>query len=193
MERTRRTRTTIPDLKQPTTSSLSDFDYELDSYEFDFEEDIKINPDYLDVEFLDFPEILAKYSKESARASKNAKLAEEKVKTIRSMVVKEEQEGTTKHNAVTLEAAYRLDDRYRAAKLEWVNATHYADQCMNLVFALQAKKQSLENLVKLSGQEYFAASDRGLDLSESAKLFREMKLKRTEDKIRELANLRVRG
>ena len=64
---------------------------------------------------------------------------------------------------------------------------------MNLVFALQAKKQSLENLVKLSGQEYFAASDRGLDLSESAKLFREMKLKRTEDKIRERANRRVRG
>ena len=56
--------------------------------EFNYEADLRIDPDFLDAEFLNHPALFMKYAEQSAKANKLAKEAEERVKTLRSELVK---------------------------------------------------------------------------------------------------------
>lgn len=143
--------------------------------EFDYDKDLHIDPNYLDAEFLNHAQIFMKYCRESARANKAAKIAEEKVKTTRSELIKQAKESGEKYTETTLEAYYRLDPKYVAAKTEWINATFYADLLVNAVFAFQARKSALENLVRLHGQEYFSTPQEPRDLPEAAARLEELK------------------
>jgi len=137
--------------------------------EFNYEEDLKIDPNYLDAEFLNHSLLFMKYAQESARSNKAAKAAEEHVKTVRSQIIKRCKESGDKHTETTLEAAYRLDPEYIEAKQEWIEATFYADLCNNAVFAMQSRKSALENLIRLHGQEYFSTPQEPRDLPEAVK------------------------
>lgn len=165
---------------------------ETEEMEFDIENDLKIDPDFLDAEFLNHPVLFMKYAKASAKANKAAKQAEEKVKTVRSMLVKEATGTDAAKNATTLEAYYRLDPSYIAAKKAWVEATYEADCLVNAVFAMQARKSTLENLVRLHGQEYFSTPQEPRDLPEAAKRLTELKTNSVEKIVREATNRRRR-
>lgn len=137
--------------------------------EFNYEEDLRIDPNYLDAEFLNHSMVFMKYAKESANANRTAKQTEENVKTIRSQIIKTLKESGEKHTETTLEAGYRLDPGYIQAKQEWIEATFYADLCNNAVFAMQSRKSALENLIRLHGQEYFSTPQEPRDLPEALK------------------------
>lgn len=157
----------------------------LASNDFNYEEDLKIDPNYLDVEFLTHSEVFMRYAKLSSVAKRDASFAEEKLKTIRSQIIKRCKESGDKHTETTLEATYRLDPEYIEAKDELINANYTADLMSNAVFAFQSRKTALENLVRLYATSYNSGPEEPRDLPEAAKRLQEMKEVKTEKTIRE--------
>lgn len=156
--------------------------------EFDYENDLHIDPDFLDAEFLNHPLVFMKYAKASARANKEAREAEERVKTLRSELIRDAKESGEKYTETTLEAYYRNDEDYQAAKQDWIDKTYHADILNNAVFAFQARKTALENLVRLHGQEYFSSPQEPHDLSEAAENLERIKKKSVQNKIKSRMN-----
>lgn len=153
--------------------------------EFDYESDLEIDPFALDTEFANHPIVFMKYAKASAKANKIAKLAEEKVKTVRSQLIKEAKESGEKHTETTLEAYYRTQPEYQKAKQEWIDATYEADLLNNAVFAFQARKLALENLVVLQGREYYSEPQVPRDSPDVEEAVDKIKKKGVTNKIRE--------
>ena len=139
--------------------------------DLNYEEDLRIDPDNLDVEWLEQPSVFMKYSELSAQAEKEARKAEEKVKIIRSELVlliysdPEKYLGEdVKPTAQLIEAAYRKDRDHRAAKKAFVLAQHRADVLRQAVSAFHQRRVALENLVRLQAQGYFAGPSEPRDL-----------------------------
>ena len=143
---------------------------------------------FLDAEFLNHAEIFMKYAKASAQASREAKYAEERVKTLRSEIIRDEKRDNPKHTETTLEAAYRNDSEYKEAKAECIEAQFKADLLANAVYAFQARKVALENLVRLHGQEYYSSPKTPHDLPEAAERLNDAKERGTEQRIRRATN-----
>jgi len=126
-----------------------------------YHDDLKIDPDNLDVEWLNQPNIFMEYAELSARAEYEAKRAEEKVKTIRSEIILEVQQNPDlvpegKATAQATEAYFRTKPEYKEAKRAMHEAYYNAQILANAVSAFHQRRVALENLVKLQGQGYFA-------------------------------------
>lgn len=124
--------------------------------ELNFESDIEIDPDALDVEMLRHASLFYKYSKHEAEVKYNLALAQERVKTIRSELIKEAGLDKTIKNAQQTEAYYRNDIEYQKAKKEAIEAEYEANMAGAAVWAFNQRKITLENLVKLAAMDYFA-------------------------------------
>lgn len=128
-----------------------------------YKEDMKIDPDALDVEWLKQPDLEMKYIELCANARKELRYAEEEVKTVRSELINEANEspkeccGKEKPNAADIEAYYRSNDRYKAAKQQFVEAQEAAQILEDMKNAIHfTRTKALENLVTLQSQNYFA-------------------------------------
>jgi len=129
----------------------------------DYERDMKIDVDSLDVEWWDQSSLALKYGKHYADLWEQVKFAEEEVKIIRSELILKANENPSKcchkdkPNLNDIEAYYRTDKKYREAKdkliglqKELMYAEHAKDQIC------WTRRAALENLVKLHGQQWFA-------------------------------------
>ncbi len=132
--------------------------------DYDYTNDIKINPDALDVEWLRQPELYMKYCEAAANAKRAAATAMEKIKVIRSQLIKEAREEGLAKNAGQEEAYYRDHVSHKRAKAEWIEKEHVAAILHSAVFAFNQRKDALENLVRLAGQGYFATPEVPRDL-----------------------------
>jgi hypothetical protein len=186
-----------------TSSSVGRFAWEpTEPHEpehFDYDADLSIDLNFLHLECEKHPKLFMKYSKEASRAKRAASWAEEKVKTLRSQLVKEANTNPDmylgkgiKPTAPIVEAYYRDHPDYCNAKREWIEAVYYADLMSGTVFAFQARKLSLENEVKLHGQQYYSVPAIE-NLSEAAKQFNDLKERNIETRIRERLNHRKEG
>jgi hypothetical protein len=135
-----------------------------------------------------------RYAKESSRAAKAASYAEERVKTIRSGLVRDANEDPDgilgkgiKATAPNVEAYYRNDEEYQRVKAEWIDAVYYADLMKNCVFAMQSRKSMLEMEVKLHGQQYYSVPEIE-NLSDAAKQFTKLKEQSVEQRIKDRLN-----
>ena len=158
--------------------------------EFDIEADLAIDPDFLDAEFLNHPAVFMRYARESAKANKAAKQAEETVKLVRSELTNMANIDPdaclgkgVKPTVTAVEAFYRQHEDHKKAKEVWVEACYMADLLSNAVFAFQARKSALENLVRLHGQNYFSTPQEPRDLPESAERLRELKESSVEKRV----------
>lgn len=151
-----------------------------------YEEDLHINEDALDVEWLDQPKKFMRYAELSAKANERLRKAEEKVKTIRSELALEVTEkgqeliGKAKPTAGDIEAYYRTHLDYIAAKEAVSDIMFEAEMLANAVSAFQQRKTALENLTRLHGQSYFSGPTEPRDLSESYKEQHKERVKTTE-------------
>lgn len=149
---------------------LDPYDYD----DFEYEEDLEIDPDALDVEWLEQPRRFMKYCRAAREADRKAKRAHEKLKTVRSELVNKANEdpmtllGIAKPTAQAVEAFYRTQQNYKDAKAEWVEAEHERDVLNDAVFAFQQRKMALENLVRLISLDYFKSPVEPRDLSKEA-------------------------
>lgn len=142
----------------------------------DYARDLKINPNQLDVEWLEQPLLFHAYSAKSAEANKHVRKCEELVKVTRSELVLEAGiKGSAvlgagvKPTASNIEAFFRNDINYKKAKADLHEAQFQQEMLTNAVSAFHQRKYALENLTRLHGQNYFAGPTIPRELSEEYK------------------------
>jgi hypothetical protein len=131
--------------------------------ELNYEEDVKIDQDALDVEWLGQASLGLKYGRNVAHWHHVVARLEEEKKTMRSELIMEANKhpekccGKEKPNAADIEAYYRSSENYQGVVSKLLDAQYeaeYAEVAKNEI--CYSRKSALENLVKLHGQMYFA-------------------------------------
>jgi len=124
--------------------------------ERNYEQDISIDVNSLDLEWNQQAFIFGYYSKQLAKAIRNVNRVWEKLKIRRSELIQECRENDPKASAPVMEAYYRTNEDHQKLKQDLFDAEYERDILQNAVYALNHKKAALEKLVILHGQSYFA-------------------------------------
>lgn len=127
----------------------------------DYELDITIQEDQLDIECLEQPRLMLKYTRHAAEMRRKADEAEEALDVVKAEVEKEIREDPEHFNIpkiteAAVKAAILLERRYKAANKTFINAKFEAKVADGAVKAFENRKDMLEALIKLHGQSYFA-------------------------------------
>lgn len=136
----------------------------------DYEKDIQIDADGLDVEWLNQAPLMLKYAKLSAEMRKQVDLAKEKLDIVRAEVDRDIRTdpklfGIDKITEATVQNTILLTNKYQNASSEYLEAKHEFEVSRVAVQAVEQRKDALENLVKLHGMSYFAGPSVPRDLS----------------------------
>lgn len=148
----------------------------------EYENDLEIDSDKLDQEWLNQPNLFMKYAEKSAEAKKAMDEANERVKVTRSLLIKECKENFKKATSLEIEAYYRQDSRHIKAKKAHIQSEFEYNILNNVVFALHQRKTALENLVRLWADQYFSSPR--MPENVNSEMESEMRKKAVRDKIR---------
>ena len=144
----------------------------IDDLGLDFQADLAINPDELDIAALEQSNLAMKYSREAAHYSRIVKKCQEKVKVTRSKLIKEVNDDPEKclgkgqkATGPNQEAYYRDHPSHIAAKKELIDAEYQYDLVKAAAdhVAFQRSKM-IQVLSSLLNAEYFAAPGFARDL-----------------------------
>ena len=143
------------------------------STKIDYENDIHIDEEALDVEWLEQPGLMRRYTKYAAQLGKVLAFAKENVDIVKAGLdlairrtktnygFKEEDKLTESMISSTL----TLQQEYIDALHAYDEAQYEYNMVQGAVKAIDQRKSSLENLVKLHGASYFAGPRVPRDLS----------------------------
>lgn len=139
-----------------------------------FETDVRIDVDALDVEWTRQPELVLKYGKMLAEARARSdqlkealELAEAEVKS--AIRVNPEKFGIEKVTEGAINEALLQSEKYQDALKSYQEARSEQDMLQAGMNAINAKKDALENMVRLLGQNYFAAPTVPRNISEEVR------------------------
>lgn len=133
----------------------------------DYQNDVKIDADALDIEWVRHPAKYMKWAERAAHADKNAKAKKEKLDLVYAKIDNELREVTEKKiTEKMIESQIYLDERYKKASEEWREAIYDANVLQSAVRAMEQKKSALENLVKLWAGAYFSGPKSPRDIRE---------------------------
>lgn len=126
-----------------------------------YEEDIRIDGEALDKEWLNQPSLMMKYAKHAANKRKileetkqNLDIAKaEADQKIRKHPERYKLEKTT--DAIVANAILN-EEGYKQAYSDYLDAKFESDMAQGAVNSFEQRKSALENLVRLYGQQYFA-------------------------------------
>jgi hypothetical protein len=131
-----------------------------------YEDDIEIDEQALDCEWLDQPKRMREYCKVAAEAHRQMDLAKENVDFVRATVERAVRSRPAEYGvapgvrgAVTedsVKAAVQVHEQYQLAVREYIDAKYENDVANGTIRAFDHRKSSLERLVQLHGQSYFA-------------------------------------
>ena len=126
-----------------------------------YEIDIKIDETALDFEWFDQPVKMMEYSTHAAQMKSNldkAKEALDFVKAELDSVIRSDPEafGLKKATDKAIELTILLQEGYKQATKRYLEAKFESDVAFAAVKAFEQRKDALENLVRLHGQQYFA-------------------------------------
>lgn len=138
-----------------------------------FEKDITIDENALDIEWLDQPALVLKYSQYAAKCKQLLDLAKENIDIKRAELDQKIRKNPEKYKIdkvteTAISNAILLDEDFQEIKNEYIDKKYEAEMAQAAVWALQDKKAALENLVRLNGQSYFAGPSVPRDLSREA-------------------------
>ena len=135
---------------------MSNKDFEFNKDDFDYELDTAIDKHKLDKELEVQHSLFMKYSKLSKLAKRIYDHKWEAVKKIRSKIIKKIKKDDPKATGQMIEAQYRDDERHATAKEEMIEAEYQYNILDGAVMSLHQRKTSLQDLVKLYLNEYWA-------------------------------------
>ena len=126
-----------------------------------YEQDLKIDVDALDVEWADQPSLMLRYTKVAAEARMELDKAKEDLGTVKAEIdlqIREDPEsfGIAKVTESAIQSAIILDDGFNKANEKCLQLAYEFEMAQGAVRAVDQRKQALENLVKLHGLQYFA-------------------------------------
>ena len=135
-----------------------------------YETDIRIDETALDVEWLEQPRLMIKYAQHSAEMARRVEIAKTKLDLIKAQLDKDirtdpEKFGIGKITESVVQNTIILDTNYQETEAALIDAKYEYDIARNAVYAINARKDSLENLVRLHGMQYFAGPQVPRDLS----------------------------
>ena len=135
-----------------------------------YKDDMYIDENALDVEFLEQPELMVKYSTLLAEAKQERDLIKEELDLEKAELDLDIRDNPEKYKlGKVTEAAITntiiQEEEYRSILAKFNKANFEINVLQGVVNAIDARKSSLENLVKLHGQEYFAGPSVPHDLS----------------------------
>jgi hypothetical protein len=126
-----------------------------------YEDEMYIDENALDVELLEQPQLVVRYSTQLAEAKAEQALAKEAIDYEKAQIdfaVREDPDkfGIGKITENAINNAILIEDSYRKLLTKYNEATRHVNILQGVVYAINDRKSSLENLVKLHGQQYFA-------------------------------------
>lgn len=163
--------------------------------DLNYERDVSIDPDALDVEWLRQPMNYLTYAQEAARLDSYVKSAKEAMEVMYAQLDRETRRLSEKKlTEAQVEAAILIDEQYKQAQRTFNDALYDYNICIAAVKAMEHKRAALENLVKLYQGSYFAGPREPRNIGEeySKKGFQQMGEERTRDHIRNKMHRRER-
>lgn len=142
--------------------------------ELDFDRDMRIDPNALDVEWVEQAGLAKAYGEYYKDCLARKRRAEEEIKVVRARLTMKANKYPDKYlgqgikpTAPVVEAFYRTHSSHIAAKEEWMNACEECDAAEIAKWEIGGtRKSALENLVQLHQSNYFAAPSFPRNLSE---------------------------
>lgn len=137
-----------------------------------YEKDIIIDETALDIEWLDQPKLMLKYTRHAAQTRQDMDLAKEEVDLVKAELDKEIRDDpekfdiTTKVTEAVVSNTILACDEYKKVIKKYNKAKFEYEVAQGAVRAFDQRKSALENLVRLHGQQYFAGPAIPRDLSD---------------------------
>lgn len=127
----------------------------------DYTNDIKIDETALDLEWLDQASLMMKYTRHAVQMRLEMDKAKEALELVRAELDKSirtnpEKYGIEKITDKVVENTIPMQKDYKEASNNYIQAKFESDLAYSVVKAIDARKDALENLVRLYGQQYFA-------------------------------------
>lgn len=137
--------------------------------ELDYERDVQIDPDALDVEWVEQAQLFLNYAEQAAHAMARVDRAKDKVKVVKAEVFLDvrahpDKYGLEKVTDKAVDAMVESHEDVKAAASELIAFKHESQILDSAVKAFEQRRYSLQNLVQLQGQGYFAAPQEPRDL-----------------------------
>lgn len=137
----------------------------------DYENDVLIEEQALDVEWLRQAELMRKYSVHSAEMRKIMDEAKERLEVGKARIEMDirsnsEKYGLAKITEGAIASTILLQEEYQELNQDYLDARYEYDVAGAAVRAIDQKKTALENLVKLLGAQYFAGPQAPRDLTQ---------------------------
>lgn len=138
-----------------------------------YERDLYINEGDLDLEWLEQPSLFMKYARHLAEMRRNLDEEKQRLDIVRADLDKQIREHPEKFKIekVTegaIQSAILTEGSYNIAYKKYLDVKYEADMAQAAVQAFNQRKEALENLVKLNGQNYFASPSVPRDLTQEA-------------------------
>lgn len=127
-----------------------------------YQEDVIIDVEALDVEWAEQADLFGRYAEQLADANKEVNRLAQKEKVIRSKLILEANSNPSvmgegiKPTGGNVEAYFRTHEDHIEVKEDLINAIYEQNILEGAVSGMRQRKGSLENLVILHGQHYFA-------------------------------------
>ena len=139
-----------------------------------YEKDLKIDEDSLDLMWLDQASLFMRYAKHSAEMRRDLDDAKQKLDIVKADIDKQIREdpekfGITKVTEGSIQSALLTEGTYNIEYKKFLDVKFEADMAQAAVNCFNQRKEALENLVKLHGQSYFAGPSVPHDLSKLKK------------------------
>lgn len=159
---------------------------------YDYQADLQIDPEALDIEWMEQSQLFMKYADASAQARHDVDIAKEQLELAKSeadLDVRNNPEAYTgsdkKPTESFITAIVTADATVREKQKALHAAKHTADILSLAVKAFEQRKSALENLVKLFGQSYFSGpiEPRNLGLEFNKKASQSTVRSRVHDKM----------
>lgn len=139
-----------------------------------YEKDMWIDDTALDVECLHQPQLMMRYSRALADAKREVTRLKEQLDIVRAELDKKvrtdpDKYGLDKITESVVTNTIMLDTQYQAAVDDLRDAQYEVNMLIGAVDSVQQRKDMLEALIKLHGQQYFAGPKMPRDLSFEAR------------------------
>jgi len=127
-----------------------------------YERDIRIDETALDIEWLEQPALFMKYSKHLAQMRKEVDEAKQNLDIKDAEVdrkIRETPEAYGIEGKVTegaIKSAKLTEDEFQEAQKHYLEVKFEMDMAQGAVNAFSQRKDALENMVRLYGQQYFS-------------------------------------
>jgi len=151
--------------------------------EKEYESELVIDADALDVEWLRQAQLFMKYAEAAAKAKKKVDIAKQKLDVAKSEVdrsVRQNPEAyqiTGKPTEGAISSAVSIHPDVLNASDAVINANYEYALLSAAVKSFDQKKDALENLVRLHGQSYFASPETPRNLSNEAEKIRDSEVR----------------